>query len=448
MAEVIRMPLMSDTMTEGVISEWLKKKGDYIEPGDILAEVETDKATMELESYNEGTLIYLGAEAGDAVPVNDIIAILGEEGEDVEAILKEEGKKKGEGSKDSGKQEEKEEEAKKEEKEEKKEDEKKEKAKAKEKEEDKPSKGKEPTEPQKSENGRMKVSPLARKMAEDRGIDLKSVKGSGDDGRIVKRDIETYEPSEKGREERTPIKLPEFVGEEQYEEVRVSQMRKTIAKRLAESKFSAPHFYLTITLNMDKVVEARTSMNEISPVKISFNDLVIKAAALALRQHLEVNASWRGDTIRYNKHIHIGMAVAVDEGLVVPVIRFADGKKLSHIAAEAKQLGQKARDRKLQPSDWEGNTFTISNLGMLDIEEFTAIINPPDACILAVGSIRQVPAVVNGEIRPMHQMKVTMSCDHRVVDGATGAKFLQTFKALLEDPYRLLVTEMAVKDVW
>ena len=429
------MPLMSDTMTEGVISEWLKKKGDYIEPGDILAEVETDKATMELESYNEGTLIYLGAEAGDAVPVNDIIAILGEEGEDVDAILKEEkAKKKEEGSGDSGKEEDKE--APKEEKKEKKEE-----TKAEEKSESKPAETKtteRPTPPS-SDNGRMKVSPLARKMAEDRGINLQDVQGSGDDGRIVKRDIESYQPSEKGKEERPAIKLPEIVGEEQYEDVRVSQMRKTIAKRLSESKFTAPHFYLTITLNMDKAVEARASMNEISPVKISYNDLVMKAAALALRQHPAVNAAWHGDTIRYNKHIHIGMAVAVEEGLIVPVIRFADNKTLSHIAAEAKELGQKARDKKLQPPDWEGNTFTVSNLGMFDIDEFTGIINPPDACIMAVGSIKQVPAVVDGEIRPQHQMKVTMSCDHRVVDGATGAKFLQTFKAFLEDPVRLLI---------
>lgn len=433
MAEVIRMPLMSDTMTEGVIAEWLKKPGDKVEIGDILAEVETDKATMELESYNEGVLLYVGAKKGDAVPVNGILAIVGEKGEAYEQLLKEDGG--GDAKKDAKKPE--------------------------------PETAKEEVEPETiaekpspkveasekpapkdeaeslapSLNGdrRVKASPLAKRLAEEKGIDIRAVKGSGEEGRIVKRDVEQFEPS-KAKESAAPsIKLPEVVGEEGFEEVRVSQMRKTIARRLGESKFSAPHFYLTMTINMDRAVEARGRMNEVAPVKISFNDLVIKAVASALRKHPKVNASWLGDNIRYNKHIHIGMAVAVDEGLVVPVIRFADTKGLAHIATEAKEFGQKARDKKLQPEEMQGNTFSISNLGMFGIEEFTAIINPPDACILAVGGIKEVPAIVNGEIKPQHQMKVTLSCDHRVVDGAMGAQFLKTLQQLLEDPIQMLV---------
>ena len=290
---------------------------------------------------------------------------------------------------------------------------------------------------------RVKASPLAKKIAADKGFDITKIKGSGDNGRIIKKDVESYVPAP---EEEAPTSgteksfvLPQVVGEERFEETNVSQMRKTIAKRLAESKFTAPHFYLTMEIDMDKAVEARKSINEYSPVKISYNDLVIKAAAAALRQHPKVNSSWRGDKIRMNQHIHIGVAVAVDEGLLVPVVRFADNKSLSHIAAEVKELGQKAKNKQLQPKEWEGNTFSISNLGMFGIDEFTAIINPPDACILAIGGIKETPVVKNGQIVPGNIMKVTLSCDHRVVDGATGAAFLQTFKGLLEDPVRILI---------
>ena len=293
-------------------------------------------------------------------------------------------------------------------------------------------------------NGRVFASPLAKKLAKEKGIDISLVTGTGDHGRVVKKDIESYVPEVNSSSASTTDNVPQYnipqvVGEESYEEERVSQMRKTIARRLSESKFSAPHFYLTMEINMDAAIEARKSMNEISPVKISFNDIVIKAVATALRQNPKVNASWLEDTIRYNNHIHIGMAVAVDEGLLVPVIRFADNKTLSHIASETKSLGNKAKNKELQPSDWEGNTFTISNLGMFGIEEFTAIVNPPDACILAVGGIKQVPVVKNGEIVPGNTMKVTLSCDHRVVDGAVGSAFLQTLKKLLENPVNLLV---------
>ena len=297
-------------------------------------------------------------------------------------------------------------------------------------------------------NGRLKASPLAKKLAEEKGINLNQVQGSGDGGRIVKRDVENFVPTTQASTPvassspaaATPsITLPKVVGEESFEEMRVSQMRKTIAKRLAQSKFTAPHFYLTMEINMDKAIEARKSMNEISPVKISFNDMVIKAAGVALRKHQMVNASWLEDKIRINHHVHIGVAVAVDEGLLVPVVRFADTKTLSHISAEVKDLGGKAKSKKLQPEEMQGNTFTISNLGMFGIDEFTAIINPPDSCIMAVGGIKETAVVKDGQLTIGNIMKVTLSCDHRVVDGAVGSAFLQTFKSLLEDPVRLLV---------
>jgi pyruvate dehydrogenase E2 component (dihydrolipoamide acetyltransferase) len=295
-----------------------------------------------------------------------------------------------------------------------------------------------------SDNGRLKASPLAKKMAADKGIDIALVKGTGEGGRIIKKDVETFDPAS------VKVAAPQVaaaptvaaapaIGQESFREEKVSQMRKVIAKRLAESKFTAPHFYLTMEIIMDKAIEARNSMNEVSPVKISFNDMVIKAAAAALRQHPKVNSSWLGDKIRYNDHIHIGMAVAVEEGLLVPVIRFADNKSLSQISNEAKTLGAKAKNKELQPKDWEGNTFTISNLGMFGIEEFTAIINPPDACILAVGGIKETVIVKNGQMQVGNVMKVTLSCDHRVVDGAVGSAFLKTLKGLLEDPVRMLV---------
>lgn len=411
MAEVIRMPKMSDTMTEGVIVEWLKKVGDTVKSGDILAEVETDKATMELENYVKGTLLHIGIQKGQAVPVDGIIAIVGEPGEDIAALLA--------GGAPAAKTEAPKEEAK---------------AEA-------PAVVTNNTaapvaQPVVTSNddSRLKASPLARKMAEERGIDIQRIHGSGDNGRIVKRDVENYKESAAS----VPAAAA-YTGVESFSEEPVSQMRKTIARRLAESKFTSPHFYLTMEINMDKAVEARTAMNSYSPVKLSYNDMVIKAAAIALRQHPQVNSSWMGEKIRHNNHIHVGVAVAVDEGLLVPVVRFADNKSLSQISAEVKELADKAKNKKLQPAEWEGNTFSISNLGMYGIEEFTAIINPPNACILAVGSMKETVIVENGQMRPGHVMKVTLSCDHRVVDGVVGSKFLQTFKNLLEEPVRLLV---------
>ncbi len=423
MAEVIRMPRMSDTMEEGVIVAWHKKVGDNVKSGDLLAEVETDKATMELESYQEGVLLYIGVDEGAAVQVNGILAIVGKKGEDYKPLLAEEKANDKEEAAEEKKTEEKEE------------------AKPEPKQEEAKPEPKEP-ETSSADDSRLKISPLARKMAEDKGIDVNDLKGTGDDGRIVKRDVEQYQPTAKKAEggAQQVVQLPKVVGEESYEEVTVSQMRKTIAKRLGESKFSAPHFYLTMEINMDKATAAREGLNAFSPVKISFNDLVLKAAAAALRRHPKVNSSWLGDKIRYNHHIHIGVAVAVEEGLLVPVIRFADNKGLSHIAAEVRELAGKAKDKKLQPAEMQGNTFTISNLGMFGIEEFTAIINPPDACILAIGGInKRLVMDDDGELRNELILKVTLSCDHRVVDGATGAQFLQTFKSLLEDPVRMLV---------
>ncbi|KYG72551.1 pyruvate dehydrogenase complex dihydrolipoamide acetyltransferase [Roseivirga spongicola] len=425
-AEIVRMPKMSDTMEEGVIASWLKKVGDSVESGELMAEIETDKATMEYESYNDGTVLYLGAKEGESVKVDGILAIVGEEGADYEALIK--------ADQQGGSSEEKAEEP------------------AEEPQEKTESASSAtnaaPAAESSNSNGRVKASPLAKKLAEDKGIDLGQVKGSGDGGRIIKRDIENFTPTQKAAapekaeesaKSAPAIELPKVVGEESFEEMRVSQMRKTIAKRLAQSKFTAPHFYLTMEINMDKAIEARKSMNEISPVKISFNDMVIKAAAVSLRQHKMVNASWLDDKIRINHHVHVGVAVAVDEGLLVPVVKFADNKPLSHISAEVKELGGKAKSKKLQPEEMQGNTFTISNLGMFGIEEFTAIINPPDSCIMAVGGIKETAIVKNGELTVGNIMKVTLSCDHRVVDGAVGSAFLQTFKSLLEDPVRILV---------
>lgn len=440
-AQVVRMPKMSDTMTEGTVVAWHKKVGDAVKSGDLLAEIETDKATMDFESPEDGTLLYVGVNQGDAVAVDGVLAVIGEKGADFNALL-------GGGSAQPAAA----------------------------------APAGQPTPPPKPAtapaagsngvgthapdpvevddhgsdgDGRLKISPLARKLASDKGFDIRQIKGTGENGRIVRRDVETFVPQAKpapaAAPEATPaakpaekaapapVVLPTVVGEERYEEVPVSQMRKVIARRLGESMFSAPHFYLTMEINMDKAVAAREGMNEFSPVKISFNDIVIKACALALRKHPKVNSSWLGDKIRYNQHVHIGVAVAVEEGLLVPVVRFADSKTLSHLAAETKELGGKAKSKKLQPKEMEGNTFTVSNLGMFGIEDFTAIINPPDACILAVGGIKQVPIVKDGEIKIGNVMKVTLSCDHRVVDGASGAAFLQTVKSLLEDPMRMLV---------
>ena len=433
MAEIIRMPKMSDTMEEGVIASWLKKVGDEIKSGDILAEVETDKATMELESYDDGTLLHIGIKDGESVPVNGIIAIIGEKNEDISEILNEANKNP---SDEEDKKElivEEEKDIKEEEKD------------IKEEKKDieinedviDPINKIESTE-NISSNERIKASPLAKKIALEKGIDLKNIKGTGEGGRITKKDLDSL-PSGDSNIPSQKIDLPKVIAEESYDEIPVSQMRKTISKRLSESKFTAPHFYLTMEINMDNCVSGRKKINESSDVKISFNDIILKACASALRKHPMVNSSLIENNIRKNHHIHIGVAVAVDEGLLVPIIRFADNKTLSHISLEVKELAGKAREKKLQPSDWEGNTFTISNLGMFGIEEFTAIINPNDSCILAVGGIKNTPIVKNGEIVPGNIMKVTMSCDHRLVDGATGAAFLKTLKELLEDPIKILV---------
>jgi len=418
--EVILMPRLSDTMTEGVIAAWHKNIGDTVKKGDLLAEVETDKATMELESYKNGKLLYIGAQKGDKVPVNALLCIIGEEGKvDVDKIVA--ASKSGGGTATASVA-----------------------APAAQKEEAKAEVKETATaESSSSENGRVKASPLAKKLAAEKGIDIAKVQGSGDGGRIIKSDIDNFKevtaPAASESKSAAPAAASAASGQVSFEEVPVSQMRKVIAKRLAESKFTAPHFYLTMSIDMDNAVASRAKLNEVSKVKISFNDLVLKACAVALKQHPKVNSSWLGDKIRYNHHVNIGVAVAVEEGLLVPVVRFADTKTLSQIGAEVKDFAQKAKDKKLQPSDWEGNTFTISNLGMFGIEEFTAIINPPDACILAVGGISQVPVVKDGQIKIGNVMKLTLSCDHRVVDGATGSAFLQTLKGLLEEPLRMLI---------
>ncbi|WP_339869902.1 pyruvate dehydrogenase complex dihydrolipoamide acetyltransferase [uncultured Algoriphagus sp.] len=418
-AIVITMPKMSDTMQEGTIATWLKKVGDDVKSGEIIAEVETDKATMELESYDDGTLLYIGVEAGDSVPVDGVIAVIGEKGADFETLLKAQKSESSEApveTKTESAPEPKKEEAPK---------------------SAAPAASSAPATT--ADGDRLKISPLAKKMAEEKGIDIRTVSGSGDGGRVIKRDVENFVPAAAPQGGQAVGAAAPGLGVESFKEEKVSQMRKVIAKRLAESKFGAPHFYVTMEINMDKAIEARKSMNEIAPVKISFNDMVIKATAAALRQHPKVNSSWLGDKIRYNDHIHIGMAVAVDEGLLVPVIRFADSLSLSQISTQAKSLGGRAKTKELQPKDWEGNTFTISNLGMFGVDEFTAIINPPDACILAVGGIKETVVVKDGQMQVGNVMKVTLSCDHRVVDGSIGAAFLITLKSLLEDPVRILV---------
>ncbi len=429
MAEIVRMPKMSDTMTEGVLVKWHKKVGDTVKSGELVAEVETDKATMEFESYQAGTLLYLGVEEGKAIPVDGILAIMGKPGEDFKDLLataqKEDEAKAAPTAAATAEPV----------------------TAAKPAAQASASTVAAPPTPTisapkvqeivHSANGdeRLKVSPLAKRLATEKGIDLGMLKGSGEHGRIVKRDIDWFKPGSFVQGSTLSAKA---VTKESFEEVTVTQMRKTIARRLAESKFTAPHFYLTMDIDMDEVVRARESINQVTQVKISFNDFVVKAVATSLREHPAVNSAWLGDRIRYNHHIHIGVAVAVEDGLLVPVVRFADSKSLSQIAVEVKEFAKKAKDKKLQPQDWEGNTFTISNLGMFNIESFTAIINPPDACILAIGAIKQIPVVKNGMVQPGNVMKVTLSCDHRVVDGVVGSKFLNTFKALLENPIVML----------
>lgn len=421
MAEIVRMPKMSDTMTEGVVAKWHKNIGDMVKSGDLVAEIETDKATMEFESYQEGVLLYKGVEEGKSAPVDGILAIFGKAGEDYKSLLEIESSKPAATpnlapiaapvvastpaptpvvTAPTAK----------------------------------PVAAPVPVMAA-NDDSRVKASPLAKRLAMEKGIDLSRIPGSGDGGRVVKRDVDWFKPG------MTPTMgrvVSSGITSESFEETPVSQMRKTIARRLSESKFTAPHFYLTMDICMDRCADARESINAVAGLKISFNDMVIKAAAAALRQHPKINSSWLEDRIRTNHHINIGVAVAVDEGLLVPVVRYADTKSLSEINAEVKTYAAKAKDKKLQPSDWEGNTFTISNLGMFGIDEFTAIINPPDACILAVGGIRETPVLRNGQLMNTSMMKVTLSCDHRVVDGVTGSKFLQTLKGLLENPVILL----------
>jgi pyruvate dehydrogenase E2 component (dihydrolipoamide acetyltransferase) len=421
MAEVIYMPKLSDTMTEGVVAAWLKKVGDSVKSGELIAEIETDKATMEFESFFDGVLLHIGVEAGKGAPVNSLLAIIGQAGEDISGLL----------------------------------------ASApavEEKSSPEPAAAPAPVAVPSpapapapvaapapvvpkvaavTNNDRVYASPLAKKLADEKGIDLQYVAGSGENGRIVKRDVEHYHPHPNG----TVVAAGSRSGltTETFTDEPVTQMRKTIARRLAESKFTAPHFYLTLDIDMDNAIAFRKSVNNVEGYKISFNDIVVKAVALSLRKHPAVNSAWMGDFIRRNQHVHIGVAVAVDEGLLVPVVRFADTKSFMEISGEVKNFAEKAKTKKLQPSDWEGNTFTISNLGMFGIESFTAIVNPPDSCILAVGGIKEVPVVKNGAIFPGNVMKVTLSCDHRVVDGASGAAFLQSFKECMENPVSMLL---------
>jgi len=421
MAEVIYMPKLSDTMTEGVVASWLKNVGDAVKSGELLAEIETDKATMEFESFYDGVLLHIGVETGKAAPVNALLAIIGQAGEDISSLLN--AAPAAEPAKT---------------------------------EEVKPAPAVETPAPKATpapaavpvsapkttpkpavNNDRVYASPLAKKLAEEKGIDLQYVAGSGENGRIVKRDVDHYMPHPNGVS--ASAGNSGGLTTETYTDEPISQMRKTIARRLAESKFTAPHFYLTLDIDMDNAMAFRTSVNATEGYKISFNDIVVKAVALSLRKHPTVNSSWMGDFIRRNQHVNIGVAVAVEDGLLVPVVRFADTKGFMQISAEVKDFAGRAKEKKLQPADWEGNTFTISNLGMFGIESFTAIVNPPDSCILAVGGIKEVPVVKNGQVVPGNVMKVTLSCDHRVVDGASGSAFLQTFKNYMENPVSMLL---------
>jgi pyruvate dehydrogenase E2 component (dihydrolipoamide acetyltransferase) len=418
MAEIVYMPKLSDTMTEGVVASWIKNVGDSVKNGEIIAEIETDKATMEFESFYDGVLLYIGVDTGKTAPVNAILAIIGEKGEDISGLLSGDAAAattttekivvpetpiatpaptvKAEPLVETSK----------------------------------PA----PIVAQNTSVDRVFASPLAKKLAEEKGIDISFVAGTGEYGRITKRDVDHYIPYN-GQQK---LKNSNTVGVESYTDEPISQMRKTIAKRLAESKFTAPHFYLTMDIDMDNAIQMRNSLGALE-VKVSYNDFVVKAVALALKKHPNVNSSWLGDVIRRNQHVHVGVAVAVEDGLLVPVIRFADGKSLTEISSEVKDLAGKAKTKKLQPSDWEGNTFTISNLGMFGIESFTAIVNPPDSCILAIGGIKEIPVVKNGQVVPGNVMKVTLSCDHRVVDGATGSAFLLSFKEYMENPVALVM---------
>jgi len=411
MANVVNMPALSDTMEEGTLVAWHKKVGDAVESGELLAEIETDKAVMEFQSFYDGVLLYIGVEEGNAVPVDAVIAIIGEEGEDYQALLNapaaNETAQKEETPSDDVLE--------------------------------TVSAPLAKTTATPSTDGRVKASPLAKAMAKEEGIDLSSIKGSGDDGRVVKKDVQNYLENAHTAAPvvAQPVKVAAAEGD--YEDVPATQMRKVIARRLGESKFSAPHFYLTMEICMDKLIATRKQVKELTDTKISFNDFIVKAVAKALTSNKVINSSWLGDRIRYYNYVNIGVAVAMDEGLVVPVVRNADTKALSQIATEIRELAGKARDRKLTPEEMTGNTFTISNLGMFGIDEFTAIINPPDACILAVGGISSRLVMDEGEVKESNFMKVTLSCDHRVVDGVSGAKFLQTLKDILEEPMRLII---------
>jgi len=408
MAEIVRMPKLSDTMSDGVVAVWHKKVGDTVKTGDLLAEIESDKATMEFESFQEGVLLHIGIEAGTKAPVDSILAILGKAGEDVKAIIEADKAAMPVAVAEAT---------------------------------SKPApaptpivaapvaaspapalKTSKPVPAPIESNGRMVISPLAKKLAEERNLPLGKIRGSGDGGRIVKRDIDNFLPGSS---------VAQIEG---FSEVAVSSMRGIIAKRLSGSLFTAPHFYLTMDIDMDEAMRTRKAIIEETGDKVSFNDIVLKAVAAALPKHPAINSSWLGDRIRYNEHVHIGVAMAIEDGLIVPVVKFANTKSIQDISAEVKDFAARSKAKKLTPADWAGNTFTISNLGMFGIEEFTAIINPPDACILAVGGIRQVPVVKNGAVVPGNMMKVTLSCDHRVVDGATGAAFLQTLKKYIENP--------------
>lgn len=420
MAEIVRMPKLSDTMTEGVVAEWHKQIGDSVSEGDLLAEIETDKATMEFESFYDGVLLHIGVEKGGTAPVNDVLAIIGEKGEDVEALLAEAGSTTDAPA------------------------------------EAEPAKEEAPAAPEPtpapvaaatpapaaapapvetaSSNGRIFASPLARKMADEKGINLAQVQGTGENNRIVKKDIENFVPAAAA-----PMFGSAPTGVESYTDVPNSQMRKAIARALSASKFSAPHFYLKMEVDMDNAIAARKAINSEEGVKVSFNDMIVKAVAAALRRHPKVNADWMGDFIRYNDHIHVGVAVAVEDGLVVPVVRHTDAKGIAQIGAEIKDLASRARDKKIKPEEMVGGTFAVSNLGMYGIEDFTSIINPPNGCILSVGQIKQTPVVKNGELVPGNVMKLSLSCDHRVVDGAVGSAFLKTLKEILENPVRMLI---------
>jgi pyruvate dehydrogenase E2 component (dihydrolipoamide acetyltransferase) len=424
MAEVVYMPKLSDTMTEGVVAAWTKNVGDAVKSGEVLAEIETDKATMEFESFYDGVLLHIGVETGKAAPVNSILAVIGEAGEDISAVLA----NAAAGAPGA--------------------------AAAAEPAPAAPSPAPVAASAPASSpapvsaplaapvvannsSERVFASPLAKKLAAERGIAIEAVAGTGENGRIVKRDVDHYVPYTPAANAPSYTAAPS--GTVSFTDEPISQMRKTIARRLAESKFTAPHFYLTLDIDMDAAIATRKSLNSIDGVKVSFNDMVVKSVAMALRKHPAVNSAWMGDFIRRNEHVNIGVAVAVEDGLLVPVVRFADGKGLTQISAEVREYAQKAKDKKLQPADWEGNTFSISNLGMFGIESFTAIVNPPDACILAIGGIKEVPVVKNGQVVPGNVMKVTLSCDHRVVDGASGAAFLQTFKTYMEQPAAMLL---------